>query len=78
MQSIGDLMKIRDFGEPDSVKMLKKYIFENYKLKTDIHETEDAIIIRAKNSALANILFLKQMKLKEVAQTDKKIIVHGH
>jgi hypothetical protein len=73
-----NLQKIMDksrFIEPPAVKIIKKYVQDNFKSKVSITVRPKQIIILASNAALAGTLRLHIHELTELCQTEKQLVI---
>lgn len=75
MDNLGDILGKKRFGEPDEIKIIKKYIADNFNSKVTIAVHPKTIVIVAPNAALAGTIRMHIYELTELCQTDKRLVI---
>jgi hypothetical protein len=72
---IGDLLPRNQFQEPPEVKIIKQYMQNTYQQDVGVTIKPREIIISVKGAALAGTLRMRLHELKELCQTDKRLVI---
>jgi len=76
MDGLGDILRRKDFDEPEEVRAIKEYVRRYYDdAEVRVTMQTHAIIVAARSSALIGSLRLNLPKLQEAARTDKRIML---
>ena len=75
MDAIKDLMPSRKFEEPEEVQVIKNFVQEKYGFTPKVTMQQAQIIIAVRGSALAGTLRMHLHEIKELCQTDKRLVV---
>jgi hypothetical protein len=75
MDSLYDLLAGRNFDEPPEVGAIKKFIRDNYKADADVAVREREIIVTVGSAPLAGRLRFDIQRLRESADTKKRVIL---
>jgi hypothetical protein len=73
MDSLNDILSLKDFTEPPETAVIKKYVQANFRAAVGVLVQEREIIIIVPNSGLANTLRLRTPTLQKLCQTDKRL-----
>ena len=74
MSSIGDILAKKGFDEPKEIKIIKKYVRDNFQSDVIITIQPKQIVIAASSAALAGTLRLHSYELAQLCQTNKRLI----
>ena len=74
MESLQDLLGGYSPKEPTEVLAIKQYIQKTFNVPSSVGLKGESIVITVPSAALANTLRFHTAKLKNAAQTDKKIV----
>jgi hypothetical protein len=72
--SLFDILKDKDFDEPQEVQAIKQYVERHYKSTIKVQVRQSEIIITAPSAALASTLRMEQSQIKYAANTKKKLL----
>jgi hypothetical protein len=75
MDNLGDILGKKQFDEPPEIKIIKKYVADNFKSTVSITVKPKTIIISASNAALAGTLRMHIHELSELCKTDKRLAI---
>ena len=73
--ALGDLQPRDRFEEPPEVQIIKKFMEQNYRQEVGVSVQPGHIIIHVQGAALAGTLRMRLHELKELCQTDKRLII---
>ncbi len=73
--SIKDILDSNSYAEPEEIRIIKNYVFENYQSKAKVKIGHQQITILVTSSALANTLRMELLELKKLCKTDKRLFV---
>jgi hypothetical protein len=73
--SIKDILNSNSYSEPEEIRIIKNYIFENYQSNSRVKIGHQQITILVTSSALANTLRMELLELKKLCNTDKKLLI---
>lgn len=73
MDSLHNILSNKDFDELPEMTSIKKYVFEEFKIKVGVLVRERDIVIMVPNAALANSLRLRGPEIKRRCQLDKRL-----
>lgn len=73
MESLQDLLKGRGVSEPPEIKLIKKYVQDEFKETVEVMVRDKDIVITVNSAALANTLRLRTTDIKKLCQTDKRL-----
>jgi len=76
--SLADILLNKDFDEPAESLAIKKYVQDEFKTIVAVTVRERDIIIEIPGAALTNTLRMRQTQLRQVAQTDKRLVFRIH
>jgi len=74
MQSLQDLLQGRHTDEPPEIKLIKQYVQDEFQQIVEVMVRDKDIVISVSGSSFANTLRLKSPTIKELCQTDKRLI----
>ncbi len=74
MDHIFDILRQKDFDEPEEIKSIKKFVKDEYGQEVSVMAREKDIIVMVSSSALANSLRLRGPEIKRRCQIDKKLV----
>jgi aromatic ring-opening dioxygenase LigB subunit len=74
-ESLGDLLRKRDFDEPPEVKAIKEYVRRYYDAEVKVTVQPHAIVVMARSAALIGSLRMNLPKLQKAADTEKRIML---
>lgn len=75
MDSIGDLLSKRQLKKPDEIEIIKSYAKEQFDESVKISVSERTIIIAVGSAPFAATLRHHLVKLQNLTQTQKKIVI---
>ncbi len=73
--NLGDLLDKSKFAEPAEIKVIKDYIYEQFKAKVTVAVGPKQIVIMVSSAALAGALRMHLHQLQQLCETDKKLII---
>ena len=73
--SIKDILGSADFSEPDEIRIIKNFVFENYQSDCTVTIKPKVIIISVSSGALAGTLRTSLLELHKLCKTDKRLSV---
>lgn len=73
--SLRDLLPRDKYQEPPEVKIIKDFVHDNYQQTAQVTVQQTQIIIQVKGAALAGTLRMQLHELKELTQTDKRLVI---
>jgi hypothetical protein len=73
MDSIFNILSLKDFDEPPEIKDLKKYILDNFNVSVGVQIRDKDIVIIVPNSSAAGSLRLSGPKIKRELDLDKRL-----
>lgn len=73
--SLGDLLKAKNFDEPEEVLIIKTFLHENYKADCQVTMGQQQIVIAVKGASLAGTLRMRLHELQALCQTDKRLVI---
>jgi hypothetical protein len=76
MDNISDLLANRGIKEPEEIKIIKKYILDEFGEDVLVKVETSKITIFVSNAALANAIRMQISKIQEVCHTDKRIAIY--
>ncbi len=71
--SIKDIIDGNTFAEPQEIRIIKNYVFENFKSSCNVKIGPKTITIIVASSALAGTLRMYLGEIKKKCNTDKKL-----
>jgi hypothetical protein len=74
-QSISELLGQRDFSEPPEIQIIRKFVQDKFNASAGVSVGKDQITISVNSSALAGALRLELINLKNLCETDKKLVI---
>ncbi len=74
MDSLNNILSLKDFDEPPEVQGIKKYVQEAFQTKVSVMVREKDIIISVPSASLANTLRLRAPEMKRRCQVDKRLV----
>lgn len=75
MDSIKDVLKHKDFEQPDEIQQIKDFVKSKFDEEPAVKITKNSIIISVSNASLAGALRMQIHKLEEGLKTDKKLLL---
>ena len=73
MDSLHNILSNKDFDELPEMTSIKKYVFEEFKIKVGVLVRDRDIVIMVPNASLANSLRLRGPEIKRRCQLDKRL-----
>jgi hypothetical protein len=73
--SLGDLLKRKNFDEPAEVSVIKTFLHENYKVDCQVTMQQRQIVIAVKGASLAGAIRVRLHELQALCQTDKRLVL---
>ena len=73
--SISDILSSKNFGEPDEIEAIKKFVGDNFDENPGVKITERNIIITVSNAAIAGNLRYQLHTLQANLKTTKKLLI---
>jgi hypothetical protein len=74
-QSISDILGGRRLEEPPEMRVIKKFIREKFKSDASVTIQDRQIIIAVQGAALAGTLRMHLHELKQLCQTEKRLVI---
>jgi len=74
-QSISELLGQKNFSEPPEIAIIRKFIQDKFDKTPSVSVNDKKIIITVEGSALAGALRPELLKIKQLCQTDKQLII---
>ena len=74
MDSLNDILGRKDFDEPPEIALIKDYVLREFKSTVEVVVRERDIAITSGSAALANTLRLRTTDIKQLCQTDKRLV----
>lgn len=74
MDSLNDILGRKDFDEPPEIALIKDYVLREFKSTVEVVVRERDIAITSASAALANTLRLRTTDIKQLCQTDKRLV----
>jgi len=75
MSSIADILAKKQYDEPTEVQIIKEFVRETYKSNVSVTVQPMQIVITTKSAALAGTLRMQIHMLKQLCDTDKKLVL---
>jgi hypothetical protein len=75
MDSLNDILALKDFDEPAESVAIKNYVREQFNKTVTVTVHEREIIIAAPSAALANTLRLRTLELRKLLGGDKRRLI---
>lgn len=73
--SIKDILQGNSYAEPEEIRIIKNYVFENFQSSVNVKIGSNSITILVTSAALANTLRMYLIDIKKKCNTDKKLII---
>lgn len=73
--SLTDLLSRKDFDEPPEIQSIKAYVITVFQADIEVMVRERDIVLITSSAPLANNLRLHLADLRDVAGTNKKIVI---
>lgn len=73
--SLGDLIKKRDFAEPPEIRIIKAYVYKAIGVVPTVSVSTDSFIIQVPSASAAGALRFKINDLQKETKTKKKLII---
>ncbi len=73
--SLGDLLKAKNFDEPPEILVIRTFLHENYQADCQVSMNERQIVIAVKGASLAGTLRMRLHELQSLCQTDKRLVI---
>jgi hypothetical protein len=74
MDSLHDILSLKDFDEPPESRAIKAYISDNFQEQAEVIVREKDIVVSVANASLANTLRLRVRQLRAAAKTQKRLV----
>jgi len=75
MDSLNDLIgAFKAPKEPPEIARIKQFIQDEFQVSAQIAVRGETLVITVRSAALANTLRLRTVKLREVAETSKRLV----
>jgi len=78
MDSLNDILKIKDFTEPNESLAIKNFVKKRFDEDISIKIQNDTIIVTSTSSSLADSLRQLSPHIQQIAKTTKKLIFRIH
>ena len=75
MDSLQDILGLKNFAAPDEVTAVKDYVMRRYKSDCSVQVQRDALILKVPNSSLASTVRLEQNRLIEACHLKKRLVI---
>jgi hypothetical protein len=72
--SLFDILKNRNFDEPDEALAIKSFVLEKFKKTVAVTVRDKEIIVTAQGAAFTNALRMQTRQLQRAADTDKRLV----
>jgi predicted methyltransferase len=72
--SLFDILKDRNFDEPDEALAIKSYVLESFQKTVVVQVRDKEIIITAQGAAFVSTLRMQTRQLQRAADTDKRLV----
>jgi hypothetical protein len=73
--SIGDLLQNRRIEEPPEIKIIQEFVESKYHITPQVMVNQQQIVIGVKSAALAGTLRPQLPQIKDLCQTDKRLVI---
>jgi len=73
--SIKDILQGNSYAEPEEIRIIKNYVFENFNSSANVKIGSNSITILVTSAALANTLRMYLIDIKKKCNTDKKLVI---
>jgi len=73
--SLFDILSHKDFSEPAEITAIKQYIAVHFKVDAEVTNHDFDIIITVPSAALASTLRFHVVKIREAANTKKRLVL---
>ncbi len=73
--SIKDILQGNSYAEPEEIRIIKNYVFENFQSPVNVKIGSNSITILVTSAALANTLRMYLIDIKKKCNTEKKLII---
>ena len=73
--SIKDILGGSKFSEPEEIRIIKNFVFENYQSDCTVTMKPKVIVINVSSGALAGTLRTRLLELHKLCKTDKRLSV---
>lgn len=74
MDQIRDLLGRYKAQEPEEISAIKAYVTEQFHMPASVSVRADSLIITVPSASLANTLRLRTTEIKQIANTDKRLV----
>lgn len=74
MDGLGDILKRKDFDEPQEIRAIKEYVRRHYDAEVKVAVQPHAILVSAPSAGLIGSLRMNLPKLQAAAATEKRIL----
>jgi hypothetical protein len=74
-ESIGDLLPQDRFHEPPEVQVIKSFVLEHFRQPVSVTVQPTQLVIHVKSAALAGALRVHLHTLKQLCQTEKRLLI---
>ena len=75
MDNLRDLLGKYTPQEPPEIAAIKQYLQDQFKADCKVAFQGEAIVITVRSASLANALRFHSTKLRDAAQTDKRLVI---
>ena len=72
---ISDILSSKNFGEPDEIEQIKKFVQDKFDEESRVKITDQNIIITVNNAAIAGNLRYQLHTLQANLKTTKKLLI---
>lgn len=74
MDNLSDILSRKDYGEPQEIGVIKRYVNEHFNVPVGVSVQQKTITITARSAPLVNRLRMHSVQIQRACQTDKRII----
>ncbi len=74
MDGLGDILKHKDFDEPQEIRAIKEYVRRHYDAEVRVAMQPHTILVSARSAGLIGSLRMNLPKLQAAAATEKRIL----
>ena len=74
MDNLADILARRDYDAPQEATIIKRYIYEHFKVEVGVSVQPKSITITARNASLVSSLRMHTVQLRRACLTDKRLL----
>lgn len=75
MDSVFNILQQKHFDKPNEIDIIKAFIFDNYKMSSEVIVHDKNITIMVPNAGLANTLRLRIPEIQRLCGTNKRLVL---